>query len=309
MSNSSDPSSGAPLFSVVIPSYNRGSTLGALIQRLLAQEGPKFEIVLVDDGSTDGTPTVAKSIEDPRFKYLRQDNAGPCSARNTGAAVASGLYLIFLDDDDEPEESWLSGLASLSDGKGRPGVLGCGVRVVDATSGREFLVQPEPVGPAFDNHSALFFPGAYAVDRTLFLDSGGFDLNARYGEHTELALRLLPACTALGLSVAVRGEPLVVKNHDRSREISLKYADARLSSVQYFLTKHQERLERQPELLASFLAVGGVSAVQLGDLATARALFLRAWRTFPGSPFRWPRLKHLARAMLASIPFAARRIW
>jgi glycosyltransferase involved in cell wall biosynthesis len=88
-----------PHFSVIIPAFNSASTLPRAIDSVLQQSYPPKEIILVDDGSTDGTPDIAARYGN-KLCYLRQENAGVSSARNHGAQAASGDWLAFLDADD-----------------------------------------------------------------------------------------------------------------------------------------------------------------------------------------------------------------
>ena len=89
-----------PFFSIVIPTYNRAHTIGEAIRSCRDQSHDDFELVIVDDGSTDDTEAVIRSIGDPRIRYLRRDNGGPAAARNTGIDAARGRYIAFLDSDD-----------------------------------------------------------------------------------------------------------------------------------------------------------------------------------------------------------------
>ncbi|MDO4522934.1 MAG: glycosyltransferase family 2 protein [Eubacteriales bacterium] len=86
--------------SVIIPSYNRAEVLEKSIHSVLNQSYQNLECILVDDGSTDNTRTIAKSISDPRLRYVYQENAGACAARNHGIALAEGKYIAFHDSDD-----------------------------------------------------------------------------------------------------------------------------------------------------------------------------------------------------------------
>jgi glycosyl transferase family 2 len=90
--------SGMTLVSVVIPCYNQARFLGDAIESVLAQTYPHFEIVVVDDGSTDNTSEVASRY--PRVRCIRQENRGLAGARNTGIRQSNGGYLVFLDADD-----------------------------------------------------------------------------------------------------------------------------------------------------------------------------------------------------------------
>jgi glycosyltransferase involved in cell wall biosynthesis len=90
-----------PLVSVIIPTHNRSRLLTTTLRSALAQREVDLEIIVVDDGSTDGTPDVLGSASDPRLRSLRSDVArGVSAARNAGIEDARGAWVAFLDDDD-----------------------------------------------------------------------------------------------------------------------------------------------------------------------------------------------------------------
>ena len=93
-----------PMFSVVIPTFNRARYLPLAVDSVLRQQFGDFEIIVVDDGSTDETSKVAATYGD-RIKYLRQENRGVSAARNAGVAASHGRWVAYLDSDDE----WLEG--------------------------------------------------------------------------------------------------------------------------------------------------------------------------------------------------------
>ncbi len=91
-----------PLFSVVIPTYNRAKLVRRAIDSVLAQTFHDFELLVVDDGSTDDTGTVVSAIGDPRIRLVSlARNRGPAAARNAGIAAARGELVALLDSDDE----------------------------------------------------------------------------------------------------------------------------------------------------------------------------------------------------------------
>lgn len=92
-------SASAPLFSVIIPVFNGAGTIARAIQSVLEQSFRDFELIVVDDGSSDETGAVVQGFGD-RLRYLHQDNAGVSRARNNGAQLARGQWLAFLDCDD-----------------------------------------------------------------------------------------------------------------------------------------------------------------------------------------------------------------
>ena len=89
-----------PFFSVSIPAYNLEKYIAATIQSVLAQIFQDFEIIIVDDGSTDGTVSIIQSFHDQRIHLISQRNGGVSRARNAGMKKAQGLYIAFLDGDD-----------------------------------------------------------------------------------------------------------------------------------------------------------------------------------------------------------------
>ncbi|MEQ5787963.1 glycosyltransferase [Erythrobacter sp. NFXS35] len=104
-SSCSAPLAIPPLISVIIPAYNRAATVARAVNSVLAQDYEQFEIIVVDDGSTDSTAAVVEAISDPRLRLVTQPNAGVAAARNRGIAEARGEFVALLDSDDE----WLPG--------------------------------------------------------------------------------------------------------------------------------------------------------------------------------------------------------
>lgn len=93
----------AAAITVIVPIYNAQATLRTAVQSVLAQEVPDLEVLLIDDGSTDATPSICHELaaRDARIQLITQKNAGICAARNRGLCAASGTFVAFCDDDDE----------------------------------------------------------------------------------------------------------------------------------------------------------------------------------------------------------------
>lgn len=90
-----------PMISAIVPTYNRAEVLPIALNSILAQTYKDFEVIVVDDGSTDSTGAVLKPyLERPNFKYIFQENKKQAAARNRGISEASGKYIAFLDSDD-----------------------------------------------------------------------------------------------------------------------------------------------------------------------------------------------------------------
>ena len=106
--------------SIIVPCYNSTRYLSACVDSVLAQTMPDFEVLLIDDGSTDGTLALAQALaaRDARLRVLHQENAGVSAARNLGLAHARGEWITFVDSDDllapDALEIMLSAAASAS---------------------------------------------------------------------------------------------------------------------------------------------------------------------------------------------------
>jgi glycosyltransferase involved in cell wall biosynthesis len=102
-----------PTFSVVIAAHDAARTIPATIRSVLAQTRQDFEIVVVDDGSVDDTEAaLRRTTDDPRVRYLRQENRGPAAARNAGVEAARGPYVALLDSDDLWLPKYLESMAA-----------------------------------------------------------------------------------------------------------------------------------------------------------------------------------------------------
>ena len=142
--------------SVIIPTHNRAAMLATTVESVLTQTYPAVEIVIVDDGSSDETPTLVQRWGE-RVVYLRQENRGVEAARQRGLGHAGGAYVNFLDDDDVMAPDKLARQVALLEADRRLGVVHCGYRYVDAagrhleTTGRlpEGTVLPQLVWGCF----------------------------------------------------------------------------------------------------------------------------------------------------------------
>ncbi len=122
----------APYFSIVIPTYNRARLIRQTIDSVLAQEDTDFEILVVDDGSTDDTGAVVRAIADDRVTYYGKENAERAAARNYGAQRARGRYINFFDSDDLLYPNHLSAARRLIAERDEPEIFHLGFEMRDA---------------------------------------------------------------------------------------------------------------------------------------------------------------------------------
>lgn len=184
-----------PTVSVIIPTYNRAHMVGRAIQSVLNQTYQDFELIVVDDGSTDNTDEVVKGFDNERPRYIRyKENKGAQVARNTGLKAARGEYIALLDSDDEwlPEklEKQINKFKSVSN---NVGLIYCGKTNINKKTG-EILneIVPTERGDVFKNlinHN--FTAGSTPLIKKLcFIKAGYFDTELPAFQDYDLWLRI-----------------------------------------------------------------------------------------------------------------------
>jgi len=175
--------SSPPLFSVVIPTYNRPQTLIECLDSVCALDAVAggYEVIVVDDGShVDLSGIVARYAESFPLSLLRQANGGPASARNNGAAHASGRFLAFTDDDCRPAADWLQHMAAHLNAAPDLLVGGCVrnalIGNIYSTASQLLLHYILDYYQANHHEGTFFTSNNMAVSRDCFLEVGGFDV-------------------------------------------------------------------------------------------------------------------------------------
>lgn len=233
-------------FSVIIPLYNKAPYIRKALESVLAQTYTDYELILVDDGSTDGSAsivetmlcevkgeenegkgyrlevkgdensgaeTTASRLSPLAFRLLKQKNAGVSAARNNGEAQASGDYIAFLDADDWWDPTYLERMAQLVEDYPDAGLYAC--NYVYYKPGKTHVALNIPTG--YINYPKAYYEsGAMPVTsitaimpRAVFDEMGGFPVGIKLGEDF-----LLWAKTAMHYPVAFLNEPLAWYNND-----------------------------------------------------------------------------------------------
>jgi len=200
-----------PRVSVVIPTYNRCAYVQEAIDSVLAQTYTDYEIIVIDDGSTDGTGEALRRRYGDRIRYVWQENQGQAAARNHGIALACGDYVAFLDSDDTWLPDKLTSQVAYLDEHPEVGFVFSEAWKVDA-AGRVIdgsrvnaCVCPEDLSleaQLFENH--ILAPSTVVVRTEPLVRVGGFDPAIRNVEDYDLLTRLCQTT-----SVALIHEPLV----------------------------------------------------------------------------------------------------
>ena len=179
-------------FSVILPTYNRAGTLMRAVNSVLAQNFSYFELIIIDDGSTDNTADLIKGLKDDRIKYIFQKNQERSAARNNGISNSIGKYICFLDSDDEFTPDYLKALHEFVVLKNYPIALIKSFGIVDKGGIKEKnpfkgMDKEDKLNYLFQD--ILFLPCA-AVHRDI-LQKEKFDTALHLAEDTDLWVRIL----------------------------------------------------------------------------------------------------------------------
>jgi glycosyltransferase involved in cell wall biosynthesis len=185
-----------PAVSVVLPVYNGEDYLSCAIESVLGQTFEDFELVVVDDGSKDRTPEVARSYEDARVRYVRQENGGVAVAFNHGIRLARGRYVSWLSHDDLFRPDKLGGQADALEQLGEPGVCYTDIQFIDAagrvTEERELEghARGETLRHMLTAGSVSLAAYSVMYDRRCVEQVGLYDEAQRYTQDADMLIRL-----------------------------------------------------------------------------------------------------------------------
>ena len=209
-------------FSVIIPLYNKAPYIRKALESVLAQTYADYELIIIDDGSTDGSAEIAEAIlQDPAsrliasspHRLIRQANSGVSAARNAGVAQSHGDYLAFLDADDWWEPTYLECMAQLIADYPEAGLYAC--NYVYYKPGKTHVALNIPTGyinypkAYYESNAMPIWTGAAMIQRKVFEEMGGFPIGIKLGEDF-----LLWAKTAMHYPVAFMNEALAWYNND-----------------------------------------------------------------------------------------------
>ncbi|MDJ1172689.1 glycosyltransferase family 2 protein [Roseofilum capinflatum] len=198
-----------PKISVVIPAYNAMAYLPETLENLLQQTWQDFEVIVVNDGSSDDTPQWVAEVRDPRVKLVSQENQGLAGARNTGIAHAQGEYIAFLDADDLWEKTKLEKQLQSLEQNPNVGLVYTWVLLIDAQgkkTGRVFKSEAQgKVWQTLIEENIVGCGSVAMVRRECFETCGLFDRNLKsFVEDWDMWLRI-----ASHYQFSVVPEPLV----------------------------------------------------------------------------------------------------
>ena len=222
-----------PTLDVVVAVRDGIRHLPGLIAGIAAQIEAPSNVIVVDDGSSDGSADYLRR-EVPSWLILSTDSVGPAGARNAGARASQAEWLLFLDVDDTPRPDWCAGFRDAA--KGRALLLRRGV--VLSTPEFRRVLQPET------GVTGCFLVGSWAIHRSLWNQVQGYDPRFRYSENTDLAFRLRRVLDG-ERTIQPRAEVILggcgadIVQVESARARNSRHAEARRAAALLLLREHK----------------------------------------------------------------------
>lgn len=290
------------MISIITPTYNRAHLISKMVNSVISQTYKEWELLVIDDGSTDQTEKVLLRTNDPRIRYFKEKNQGATIQRNFGVSMAKGDYIVFLDSDDWVEPNWLELLTANLNKSNTQCIATCGWRKINQRSKEIEKKYPENLGKMFNNLRLNFLAGTFLFPKSYFIEVGGYDEELSSGQHTELLIRLLDIIDKYKPEIYVIEELLVnIYAHDGHR-IRQDYNGIYNGSIRT-LNKHNKLFKRNPEKHFDYLSIAAVCAFRTGRIKESKKLTRQVIRI---RPFYY--LSYL-RYFIAHISLLRNRIW
>lgn len=277
-----------PLFSIIIPTYNRLNVLPKAISSVINQVFEQWELIIVDDGSTDDTSEFVDSLNDSRILFIKQNNLGVTVARNAGSKVASGEYLVFLDSDDQLLPNALEDFKNAINLQNSPDVILAGYIRRNSVNNSDIYSTPK-------NSYSAPLSGTFAIRKEKFVRLTGYDENIKFGENTEFFHRF----NLLGFSNCVLDSYTVIYfDHFLGGSKNLLNST---NSLIYMLNKHNDTLSKKVKFL--YHQILGVNFIRFRQFSDARFHLKKAFLLNP------TRFDTLGRLMISLFPFIAKKLY
>ncbi|HET8860557.1 glycosyltransferase [Marivirga sp.] len=266
------------MISIIIPTFNRAKVISKSIESVINQTYSDWELIIVDDGSTDNTSDVILPyLKNDRIIYIKQENKGVCAARNYGAEHASLDYLLFLDSDDEILTECLEEhVMKLEKSKQKIDIQISGITKVDQ-KGNTILL-PEEKHELFPDYKSLLLCGAFIINLKTFQKLGGYNTNLKYSENTELGIRLYlnkPIHSVIDRTLAV-----YYKN-DKNPNRDIK---ERTRSLLFLLNTYKILYKQRKLIYCKYLVLLGRFLIDLNKISAAKKILIKALRINPINP-------------------------
>lgn len=219
-----------PFFSIIIPTYNRAELIPRTIKSVLEQTFQDWELLIIDDGSSDNTKQVVQEFSDPRIRYIYQDNAERSAARNNGIHEAKGEWICFLDSDDTYLPNHLNVLHDRVAKEEEPALIATGIKR-NSELGEQDRTLPDPKA---DNvlkeiWTKFLIPTQVCIHYSI-LQQDKFDERFRIWEDTHLFLRI-----AAEYPLKVIPEITCIQHVHEGSTVEQSFGNVQLKTVEQYI--------------------------------------------------------------------------
>ena len=231
------------MISVVIPLYNKEKSITTTLESVLAQTYTDYEVVVVDDGSTDNSANIVRKLVNEKIRLISQPNGGVSAARNTGIMSANGEYVAFLDGDDIWDKDFLKELVALIEEYPGRSIYGLGIACIRGNQIPKCKEEEYYRGDIHWDWTVIVPSGSSAcVRRQDAIDVGMFDTRMTHGEDMDMWWRLVLKNGGACYSKSYAYYRLDAENRAMHRVVPLekhipyymdKYAEARAANAQF----------------------------------------------------------------------------
>jgi GT2 family glycosyltransferase len=271
-----------PLITVVTPTYNRQTMVQTTIESVINQTFKDWELIVIDDGSTDNTEEVVrKYLSDPRISYLKKENTGQPDSLNVASRYANGGFITFLDSDDEAYPHWLETVAKeLDDNTG----IMCNGAVRKLQDGTMINEEPKETIIFGKKVKLKFTCGSLFIKREVFFEVGGYDPEMKSNIQTDLGYRLLEYLQNTSYDMLSIDKYLVQLNIHDGERIRTNWTKVKEGGLQ-LITKHYDIIKNSnPEEISNMYMVVAFSNYKLKNRSEAIRFAMKAIKH---SPLQW----------------------
>jgi glycosyltransferase involved in cell wall biosynthesis len=260
-------------FSVVIPLYNKANYIQSCLESVLKQTHKEFEVILVNDGSTDGSEAVVERFQDSRIRLVHQENKGASAARNKGVSLAKHEWIALIDADDYWYPNHLEELQNTIEQFPKADVVCNNYEIL---LDNDFIKQPafSIEYPLKAQYIEDYFKGslidpiawtsALSFTSSIFKKVGEFDTNIKSGQDIDLMVKF-------GLAATIAFNPKVTMRYHRKTENNLS-DDTVLREKLSYIDNHRSEEKKNPSL-QQYMDINRFSLAIQAKMAQDKALF------------------------------------
>jgi len=260
-------------FSVVIPLYNKANYIQSCLESVLKQTHKEFEVILVNDGSTDGSEAVVERFQDSRIRLVHQENKGASAARNKGVSLAKHEWIALIDADDYWYPNHLEELQNTIEQFPKADVVCNNYEILlekdyvkHPTFSIEYPLKAQYIEDYFKGSliDPIAWTSALSFTSSIFKKVGEFDTNIKSGQDIDLMVKF-------GLAATIAFNPKVTMRYHRKTENNLS-DDTVLREKLSYIDNHRSEEKKNPSL-QQYMDINRFSLAIQAKMAQDKALF------------------------------------